>query len=157
MKQILSVIGIIILCLSLVGWGGDKGWQGQNKWSGPVYFWSTIVASGHKAGVTTNVSTESNLTSAALGYGMIRKTMDSPTNQNRTLANGVKGQMVTIQLIAKAAGNFVITKTGAAASAMTMTGWTSITFDTVLDSVTLLWLDDTYGWVIVGNAGTVIA
>jgi len=153
MKRVLSAIGVVVVCLSLVGWGGDKGWQGQNKWKGPVYFQSNISASGHKVGVTVNVSTESNLTSAALAYGVI--SLEVGSARTIALANGVEGQMITLICTVKDVPDLVIQDIGL--GAMTMTGWTSLTFDTLLDSITLLFVDSTVGWVVVGNAGVVIA
>ena len=122
-------------------------------------FRTSVYANGHKAGVTTNVSTESTLTSAALSYGMIRKvTSDSPTTAMNTvgLNDGVVGQMVTIQLITKGTPSWVISKTSFPATTHS-TGWSTLTFDTSLDSITLLWMDDSSGWVIVGNNGVVVA
>jgi len=112
----------------------------------------SVLVNGHKEGVTSNVSSESHLTSAALGYGFVN--MVAGVERRIYLANGTKGQMVTLACSAKDVKNIVISKVyGAPAFTMTTTGWTTITFDTALDSITLLWLDDTYGWIIVGNNG----
>lgn len=118
----------------------------------------TIIANGHKDGVTANVSTESTLTSAALAYGFIRKVAaDGTTAQNTVgLADGAKGQMVTIQLVTKGTKSFIIDKT-CAATHTTTTGWTTLTFDTSLDSITLLYIDDVYGWIVIGNNGVTVA
>jgi hypothetical protein len=123
--------------------------------TGNLKFKTTVVATGYKEGVTTNVSTESNLTSAALAFGFIRRTQDSPTDIVVGIVAGVKGQMVTIQLIAKAAGNYVISKTGMIGSGPA-TGWSLLTFDTAGDSITLLYMDDTIGWIVTGNNGCTI-
>lgn len=120
-----------------------------------------ILANGHKEGVTANVSTESHLTSAALAYGVIRKvSIDSTDDVKVTLANGTPGQMVTIMLTDNVSGgDWVITDDGVSASvasALLSTGWDDLTFDTDLDSITLLYVDDTYGWIIVGNNGVTV-
>lgn len=117
-------------------------------------FKTTVVASGHKEGVTTNVSTESNLTSAALAYGVIAVTYSK--NKYVNIAAGVKGQMVTIY-IADTTGKgpsdyYTITDDYvAAASSAAKTGWDDIQFDAAGDSVTLLWVDDTTGWIIISR------
>jgi hypothetical protein len=118
----------------------------------------TILANGHKDGVTANVSTESSLTSAALAYGFIRKvTADGTAAQNRVgLANGTAGQLLTIQLTTKGTNSWVITKDSGTTSCTT-TGWSTLTFDTSLDSITLWYIDDTYGWVVMGNNGVTVA
>ena len=121
----------------------------------------SILANGHKEGVTQNVSGESNLTSAALAYGVIYKTSyDCPSDRHVGLANGTPGQMITIMMIdTVAAGYWEITNAGmsvAARASLYSTGWKHLRFDTDLDSITLLYVDDSYGWVIVGNNGVTV-
>ena len=122
-------------------------------------FQTTVIASGHKEGVTTNVSTESNLTSAALSYGVIAVTFSK--NKYVNIAAGVKGQMVTIYIVATTGRGpsdyFTITDDYVpASSSVAKTGWDDIRFDAAGDSVTLLWVDDTTGWVIISmNSVTV--
>ena len=118
-------------------------------------FATSVIATGHKAGVTIVVSTISHLTSASLAYGYLRRTQDSPANITVDLEEGVPGQMVTIQLTAKAAGNYIISKT-CTATPVTTTGWSLLTFDTALDQITLLYMDSTTGWIVVSNAGVTI-
>lgn len=118
---------------------------------GKLLFETSVVASGHKEGVTTMVSTATHVQSAGLAFGIIQKQLDSPADQNGTIDDGTIGQMVTIVLTQKGgAGNFILTPT-------TMTAFATITFDTLNDSITLLWLDDTRGWIIVGNNRCTIA
>jgi hypothetical protein len=115
----------------------------------------TILANGHKEGVTTNVSTESNLTSAALAYGVVEFVIGSTKYVN--LADGTPGQMVTFTVTTAGGGTLYITNDKvSAATSGTFTGWDDIAFDSVLDNATLLYVDDTIGWVIIGqNAVTV--
>ena len=63
-----------------------------------------------------------------------------------TLANGVAGQMLTIDLVVDGGGDGTLTPT-------TMTGFATIVFADAGDQVTLQYIDDTVGWVIVGAAG----
>lgn len=122
----------------------------------------TVLANGHKAGVTANVSTESHLTSAALAYGTVAVTFSK--NKKVTIANGTPGQMITI-FIATNTGYtsgvdyYTITDDGVdgvTAAALLATGWDDIALDAQYDSVTLLYVDDTYGWIIVGQYGATI-
>ncbi len=112
-------------------------------------FQTSVYATGAKAGVTTMVSTATSIAGAYLSYGMIQKDLDDPSDQAGELQDGVQGQMVTIQLLTKAAGNYVLTPTR-------KTGYTTLTFDTAKDSITLLYLDGTSGWIIVGNNGVTV-
>ena len=66
-----------------------------------------------------------------------------------TLADGATGQLKIIVMIADA-GDAVLTPT-------TLLGYSTITFNTVGDSVVLMFLDATRGWAIVSNQGCTIA
>jgi hypothetical protein len=116
-----------------------------------ITFRTTIMATGYNAGVTTCESPVTHLQSGQLAFGMIQKELDSPTDQTGLIDYGAVGQMLTIQLTSKAAGNYILYPNCA------YTGWNTITFDTVGDSITLLYLDVTSGWIVVGNSGCVIA
>ena len=69
-----------------------------------------------------------------------------------SLANGTPGQTKHIVMITDG-GNAVIT---VATPGMPGTD-TTLTFDTVGDACTLLFLDTTSGWTVVGNNGVVVA
>lgn len=119
----------------------------------------TMLANGHKAGVTTNVSTESNLLAAALAYGVIKKVgNDSTSDKKYSIANGTPGQMITIVITTACAssGDYVISDDSVASGVVTKTGWDDIALDAAYDSVTLLYVDDTYGWVVIGQNGASI-
>lgn len=117
----------------------------------------TILANGHKDGVTTNVSTESNLTSAALNYGVIKLVAGSA--KYISLAAGTPGQMLSIIMTTYDAGSITITDdyvSSTAQAAVVTTGWDDIVFNSTLDMVTLLYVDDTIGWIVIGYYGVVI-
>lgn len=63
-----------------------------------------------------------------------------------TLADGVAGQLLTIDLVVDGNGAGTLTPT-------TMTGFATIVLDDAGDQVTLQYIDDSVGWVIVGAAG----
>jgi len=72
------------------------------------------------------------------------------TTRTLTFANGYPGQLLT--LIAEPSSD-----TGTLTiDATTQFGWGSITMDTVLDTVTLLYVDDTLGWIIAAAQGITI-
>jgi len=120
-----------------------------------VLFQSTVSAVGSKTGVTTNVSTESNLTSAALAYGVIK--LQAGSAKTISIANGVKGQMVTVMMTVYDGGNITLSDDDVAPGAFTKTGWDDIVFSGVGQQVTLLYVDDTVGWTIVGHYGVTIS
>jgi len=116
----------------------------------------TFYANGYKDGVTTNVSTESNLTSAAVAYGIIK--LEAGSAKSIALADGTAGQMVTIMMSVYDGKTITITddQVGSSVFTMTKTGWDDIAFDSVFDTVTLLFVDSTYGWVISGMYGVTV-
>ena len=79
-------------------------------------------------------------------------TMATAAASAYTLANGTVGQTKYLVLITDG-GDAVIT---VATPGMPGTD-TTITFDTVGDACTLLFIDATSGWAVIGNNGVVIA
>lgn len=63
-----------------------------------------------------------------------------------TLADGVAGQMLTIALVVDGGGDGTLTPA-------TCSGFATIVFADAGDNATLIYIDDTSGWVIVGAAG----
>lgn len=63
-----------------------------------------------------------------------------------TLANGVPGQILVISLVTDGGGTGTLTPT-------TKSGFVSIAFADAGDTVSLLYVNDTIGWVILGSAG----
>lgn len=63
-----------------------------------------------------------------------------------TLADGVPGQILVINLAVDGGGAGTLTPT-------TATGWATIVFADALDQAILLYVDDTLGWIILGLSG----
>jgi len=113
----------------------------------------TIFTNGYADGVTTNVSTESNLTSAALAYGVVELVIGS--SKSISLANGTPGQMLTFIVTVAGGGTLTITDDQVASGTMTKTGWDDLAFNAVNDSITLLYYNDTIGWILQGACNSV--
>ena len=162
-KIVILVIAFILLpslCFGAVGYKKDGVMQGTAtdidlKRDYATFDGSTvsIYGSGYAGGVTTNVSTESNLTSAALAYGVV--SMNAGIAKTITLTNGVEGQMLTL-IGGTIAGTITIAPASFPLITCTKTGWTTIAITATHQSITLLYFDDTIGWVIIGNAGATI-
>jgi len=118
---------------------------------------STVIlySNGYKDGVTTNVSTESNLLPAALAYGVIK--IEAGSAKSISIANGSPGQMLTIIMTVYDGGTVTLTDDQVASGTVTKTGWDDIAFDAVGESATLLYFNDTIGWILSGapNGATV--
>ena len=97
-------------------------------------------------------STASHITAAQLAFGMITFADGSPGV--REIANGTRGQAVTFVLAATATPSLTIADD--TAGTITKTGWSRILFDTAGDRITLVWLDDSSGWIIESNSGCTI-
>ena len=63
-----------------------------------------------------------------------------------TLANGKPGQVLTIVLAVDGGGDGTLTPT-------TCDGFATIVFADAKDTITLLYVDDTVGWTVMGPAG----
>lgn len=118
----------------------------------------TFYANGYKDGVTTNVSTESNLDSAALAYGVV-KLQGHTSAKYVSLAAGTAGQIITFIMTQDNGATVYITDDSVSVAnqaAVVETGWDDIAFDDVNDMVTLLYVDSTYGWIVIGQYGVTI-
>jgi hypothetical protein len=166
MKRLFSVAVVIALLLSLaviseasVGYKKDGAPSGNaanidfdstcTSFDGSTV---TLYANGYKGGVTTNVSSESNLTSAALAYGFVQ--FVAGTAKTICIYAGTPGQMLT--LLGCATTTITIDQRAYPVVAGAHTGWNSIALTNQSQSVTLLYYDDSVGWVIVGNAGATL-
>ena len=63
-----------------------------------------------------------------------------------TLADGTPGQILVINLVTDGGGDGTLTPA-------TATGWATIVFADASDQATLLYVDDTIGWVLLGAKG----
>ena len=92
------------------------------------------------------VATRSGAGAVPITAGTVRLTTTAA--DALTLANGANGQLLTIVMVADG-GDGTLTPT-------TKTGYTTITFGDVGDSVTLQYFT-TLGWMIVSNYGATVA
>jgi hypothetical protein len=63
-----------------------------------------------------------------------------------TLANGLPGQVIVVNLTTDGGGDGTLTPA-------TATGWATIVFADAGDQATLFYVDDTMGWIILGLKG----
>lgn len=97
-----------------------------------------------RTGISTYsyTSMTSSQTAINASYSLIRKSIASdPAFQTGTLPNGARGKIITIQVTECPTGaSWTLTPT-------TKTGFTSLIFENVGDIATLLYVDDTTGWI----------
>ena len=122
--------------------------------SGDITFQTNLLATGRVNAVGTVASSSTNLAPSSLPYVVLLKSVSGAsgldTTPGTTLQNGTSGQVLVLMIKSlMTSGTWVVTPT-------TCTGFTSITMDTKADVVSLLYVDDTIGWVITGNSGATI-
>lgn len=122
--------------------------------TGDVTFRSSIIANGRYAASTQVASSSTNLAPTNLPYGILYKNIGGGTGDSADggtkLPNGVAGQTITFIISSgggTGGGTWVITPT-------TKTGFTTITFNNKGQGATLLYLNDTIGWVITSTFST---
>lgn len=97
---------------------------------------------GFKAGSTT---VDADVLAIPVTHGVVAKTTGIDA-EALTLANGEVGQLLKIYLATDGGGSGTLTPT-------TKTGFATIVFADAGDQVTLLYVDDTIGWIITEATG----
>lgn len=108
----------------------------------------TLATGAPVGGATSMTSLD---TAVSVAYSYVRKAIASdPAFQNGTLANGTAGQLLTIFITeVQGSGTFTLTPT-------TKTGITSLVFDAPKDMVSLLYVDNTVGWILLSQTSVTV-
>ena len=135
----------------------------NTTFSGPVRSengFETITKNATTGAITSNATYGKSIIAsvqALAGAGaadvtnLVTEVTAAGTGDVVTLANGTAGQMKIVSMVGEAAGTDTVVLTPA-----TFAGGTTITFDTVGESATLIY-NTTIGWVLVSNNGGVVA
>ena len=78
-------------------------------------------------------------------HGYVEKTTGADA-EALTLADGIPGQILCIELATDGGGDGTLTPT-------TASGWATIVFADAGDKAVLMFVDDTIGWIIIGLHG----
>lgn len=103
---------------------------------------TTLIVPGFLTGATTSAA---DSLAIPVTHAFVSKTTGGDA-EALTLANGTAGQLLTISLVTDGGGDGTLTPT-------TMTGFATIVFADAGDTITLLYIDGTVGWIIVGGTG----
>lgn len=140
MKKIAVLVFLLFFIPSAFAW--EAGGWGSGQFS------AGLIGTGYTGGGATDMP--SGITAIPLNYALVKKTYSNGTNEAGTLVDGIQGQVIKIVIdCVNTSGSYVLTPT-------TKTGFTSITFVEKGDQATLLFLDNTNGWIIMGETGTVV-
>lgn len=128
---------------------------GALKTAGDLTFQSTLLAMGRANAASTAASSSTNLAPSSLPYVVFRKYIGGSggldASPGTTLPDGTTGQvLVLIAQEVDAGGSWLVTP----ATSLTIS---SLTFDAQGETTTLLYVDDTIGWIVLANYGTTIA
>lgn len=122
--------------------------------AGDLTFQSDLLAIG-RVGAASSVSSSSTaLAPSSLPYTIILKSVGGASSLDAspgtTLQDGTPGQVLVLFIKnLMTGGTWLVTPT-------TSVYITSISFDTAGDAVTLLYVNDTIGWIILDNTGATI-
>lgn len=155
MKKIVLVVLVALFAFSSLCYGAPN----PNNWGNtdtnlllqknlPYYMYAVGCPQDAASGGTSYMVSGS--TAVPTGVVMVEKYIGT-TGQAMTLGNGVAGQLLFISIRTCDTGaTAVLTPT-------TKWGFTSITFNAAFDSATLLYVNDTYGWIIIASNSVTIA
>jgi hypothetical protein len=144
LKKLMAAI-LICLLLAAPGFCANQTPWGQgdiHPQLGRQLPYDLVYLGQDRGGVSTMVS---GSTAIPLGYSVVKKEVGSAVAL--TLANGIPGQILhfTISSYSESdPGSPTLTPT-------TKTGFASLEFNAAGDSVTLLYVDNTSGWVLIGS------
>jgi hypothetical protein len=108
-----------------------------------------LVAGLTTISACTTSASACNAVAQTATYRAYSVTSHSAFGNSKALANGYQGQRVTYILGTDGGQDFYVTPT-------TKTGFTNIQLNDANDSCTLEYINSTYGWIVVGNAGCTI-
>ncbi len=121
--------------------GGTKGQNKAMSFDGSKLIFNLLNAG---TGTSGAVSLGTGSASVDRGYSVTYKEIGT-TKETGTVRDGLPGELITIIATeVGSAGIWVITSAES-------TTWLNIEFDSVGDAVSLLWANDTIGWIIFGN------
>ena len=138
MKKILGLVLVLMLFVTVLAFASNEGE------SLPIGF--ALIGSARGG-----VAQASTIVAIPTGYSVVKLSCTTSVGTVNTLAKGRKGQILTIVSSAQTGSDtIVITPT------LTY-GFTTATIGVATTSVTLLYVDVTFGWIVIGNNGATIA
>lgn len=148
MKRIFALTLVILLAVCSFGYCQDIKWGDTDlnlalKKVSPTYLLHSGVNFGGLASIASSVTT------IPTAYSIVRYADSAAVSQVCTLAAGSKGQMLTIILDARTGSNTIVITPAAC------TGFTTVTLDAAKEYITVLYIDSTVGWIVIGGTGTV--
>jgi len=123
--------------------------------TGDLTFRTDLLATGRKGGASTVSSSSTALDPASQSYTVVRKCIGGAGGLDETdggtrLKDGKPGQMIVLLAITvEGSGTWIVTPE-------TSLTFNTLTFDAVGEQTTLLYVNDTVGWVVQSTVGTTV-
>jgi hypothetical protein len=123
--------------------------------TGDWLFQTYLYAMGRGNAASSLASSATNIDAWSVPYVFIRKSIGGDSGLDETdggtrLPNGYDGQVIVFYIgSCMTDGSWIVTP-------VTRTGFDYITFDAVGETVTLLYVNDTIGWIIIANEGATV-
>jgi hypothetical protein len=150
MKRIALISMAVLFAFSSVCYGAANNWG--NTDTNPLLqkvLPNYLVAAGTDMSATSGTVASGTIVIPVTGYTLVTKTIGEGAGTVCTLANGVKGQILVIR-----AGT-VTSSCTAVITPATCSGFTTATLIQAGQTITLLYVSDTIGWVLIGSGGGV--
>jgi len=113
-----------------------------------VNYASNLFASGRIGASSSLSSSSTKLVPANIPYTVLRKVLSAGA-ESTTLQNGTAGQILQLIVVESSGGVWTITPT-------TALGWSSLTMTASGAFITLMYLNDSFGWILLGQNGATI-
>jgi len=142
----IGIVAILAVMLSAsIGYCGYNNWGNTdtNRLLGRELPYDAIYVGAQRGGTSTMVS---GSLAIPISYAVVIKAITEVATP-LTLEDGYAGQILTFQVSTMASGGAILTPT-------TKTGFTTITFDAAREYATLLYIDDTIGWICIATNAT---
>ena len=147
----IGAMAILAVMLSAsIGYSASNNWGNTDTYQllgkvAPSY----LVLAGTDQGATSTTVASGTAVIPVTGYALVTKTIGEGAGTVCTVANGAKGQILVIR-----AGTVTGSSTAVITPA-TCSGFSTVTLAYEKQTVTLLYIDDTIGWIIIGTGGIV--
>ena len=129
------------------------GTTAQNNIGSSTNQVNTVYAGNFVSAGTSNgsVSQVESVAALPLSYSYVQVPLLNSAGAVYTLAAGVPGQIITFAVVGAQVGSDTAVITPAKA-----TGYATVTLSAAKQSVTLMYINSSTGWIIIGNAGATI-
>ncbi len=123
--------------------------------TGNITFQTSLLANGRAGGASTMSSSSTDMSVAGIAYSLTQKRVGGGNGLDSNgigslLPNGKPGQVLTLTITAlQSGGTWVVTP-------VTSNDFTKLTFTAVGSTATLLFVDNTVGWIVMSNSTVTI-